>query len=98
MYVHVAKRLLDVLLSSIGLVLLSPVFASVALLIKLDSKGPVFFRQERMGQGLQPFRIYKFRSMVVDASRDGLQITAGQDHRITRVGHILRKTKIDELP
>jgi len=98
MYVRVAKRFLDILLSSTGLLLLSPLFVGIALLIKLDSKGTVFFRQERIGQGLRPFRIYKFRTMVPDAARAGALITAGKDPRITRIGRILRKTKIDELP
>jgi lipopolysaccharide/colanic/teichoic acid biosynthesis glycosyltransferase len=98
MYVHIAKRFLDVLLSSLGLILLSPLFICVALAIKADSKGSVFFRQERIGQGLQPFWIYKFRTMVADAHLLGRQITAGQDHRITRLGRYLRTTKIDELP
>jgi lipopolysaccharide/colanic/teichoic acid biosynthesis glycosyltransferase len=73
-------------------------FAGVAVLIKLDSKGPVFFRQERVGQGLRNFVIYKFRTMVEDAPRRGGQITAGADTRITRLGRLLRKAKIDELP
>jgi len=98
MYVHTAKRLLDVTLSCLGLALLSPLFAFLALLVKLDSKGPVFFRQERIGQGLKPFRIYKFRTMVADAHKKGGPITVGQDPRITRIGRILRKTKLDELP
>ncbi len=70
----------------------------MALAIKLDSRGPVFFRQVRMGRNFQPFRIYKFRTMVADAPSRGAQITAGADPRITRVGAVLRKTKIDELP
>jgi lipopolysaccharide/colanic/teichoic acid biosynthesis glycosyltransferase len=98
MYVHTAKRLLDVTVSCLGLVLLSPLFAVLAILVKLDSKGPVFFRQERIGQGLKPFRIYKFRTMVADAHKKGGPITVGQDPRITRIGRILRKTKLDELP
>ncbi len=77
---------------------MSPLFALVALLIKLDSRGPVFFRQERIGKNFKPFFIYKFRTMVKDADKKGLQITAGGDNRITRVGRLLRKTKIDELP
>ncbi len=77
---------------------MSPLFALVALLIKLDSRGPVFLRQERIGKNFKPFFIYKFRTMVKDAHKKGLQITAGGDNRITRVGRVLRKTKIDELP
>jgi lipopolysaccharide/colanic/teichoic acid biosynthesis glycosyltransferase len=92
------KRFLDVLVSSVGLLLLSPLAALVAILIKFDSRGPLLFRQERVGQGLRTFRIYKFRSMVVDAPLKGGPLTAAGDPRLTRVGRILRKTKIDELP
>lgn len=92
------KCAFDVAVSLIGLVLLLPVFLVVALVIKLDSRGPVFFKQERIGQGFRPFYIYKFRSMVEGAPRLGSPITFGNDARITKVGHFLRKTKIDELP
>jgi lipopolysaccharide/colanic/teichoic acid biosynthesis glycosyltransferase len=84
--------------SSVGLFLLFPLFAVVAVAIKLDSKGPVFFRQERIGQGLRKFVIYKFRTMVEDAPRKGGQLTTTEDSRITRVGRFLRHNKIDELP
>jgi len=92
------KRLIDLTLASVALVLLAPVLLLVALLIKLDSAGPVFFRQERMGKGVQPFLIYKFRTMVVGAPQMGGSLTLGQDPRITRLGGVLRKTKVDELP
>lgn len=92
------KRALDVLLASIGLLLASPVLLAAALAVKLDSRGPVFFRQQRMGRDFRPFPIYKFRTMVADAAARGAAITAGADPRITRVGHWLRKTKVDELP
>ena len=92
------KRSCDVVVSSLGLLLLSPFLAIIAALIKIDSPGPVFFRQERIGQGLRTFSIYKFRTMVVDASKLGGPLTIGDDPRITRVGRILRKSKIDELP
>jgi lipopolysaccharide/colanic/teichoic acid biosynthesis glycosyltransferase len=92
------KRLFDWLSSGIGLLVLSPVFVTLALWIKLDSPGPVFFRQERVGQGGRLFRIHKFRTMVTDAERLGLQITVGADARVTRVGQWLRKYKLDELP
>ena len=92
------KRLFDVMAAVVGLLVLSPLFALVALAIKLTSRGPVFFRQERVGRDFQTFRIYKFRTMVVDAPRLGGQITAGRDPRITSIGHLLRKTKLDELP
>jgi lipopolysaccharide/colanic/teichoic acid biosynthesis glycosyltransferase len=80
------------------LLLLSPVLLALAVWIKLDSPGPVFFRQERVGKGGRLFRIHKFRTMVTDAERLGLQITVGADARVTRVGQWLRKYKLDELP
>ncbi len=92
------KRSFDIVVSLVGLVLLFPVVVLVAIFIKLDSRGPVFFRQERMGKGFRPFLIYKFRTMERDAFCHGRQITVGDDPRITRVGRFLRKTKIDELP
>lgn len=92
------KRLFDFLVSGFGLLVLSPVLFSLALWIKLDSKGPVFFRQERVGLGGKLFRIHKFRTMVVDAEQLGLQITVGADSRVTKVGQLLRKYKLDELP
>jgi lipopolysaccharide/colanic/teichoic acid biosynthesis glycosyltransferase len=96
--VRIWKRSLDLLASSFGLLLLSPLIAAIALVIKLDSRGPVFFRQERMGRGLQKFVIYKFRTMVEDAPVKGGQLTVNEDARITRFGRILRQTKLDELP
>jgi lipopolysaccharide/colanic/teichoic acid biosynthesis glycosyltransferase len=92
------KRTLDVVVSVLGLLILSPVFAVVAAIIKLDSPGPVFFRQTRVGRGGRPFRIYKFRSMVADAQRAGTALTVRADPRITRVGRLLRRSKLDELP
>jgi lipopolysaccharide/colanic/teichoic acid biosynthesis glycosyltransferase len=93
------KRLFDICAAIIGLLLLSPVLLAIAIAIKLDSRGPVFFRQERMGRGFRPFRIFKFRTMVVDAPQRGGQITSGNDDpRITRVGRFLRRWKFDELP
>mgnify|MGYP000969588695 CR=1 FL=1 len=94
----IGKRLFDLTVSSVAIVLLSPVFLLIAILIKLDSKGPVFFLQSRVGKDEKVFQIYKFRTMVVDAEKLGKQITVGRDPRITRVGHYLRKYKIDELP
>jgi lipopolysaccharide/colanic/teichoic acid biosynthesis glycosyltransferase len=91
-------RIFDILASFIGLLLLSPLFALVALALKLDSAGPVFYRAQRVGRNGVPFRLYKFRSMVVDADKRGPGITATGDARITRVGRFLRRTKIDELP
>jgi len=92
------KRALDIVMASVGLLLLSPLFLLVAIFIKLDSSGPIFFRQERMGKGFRPFFICKFRTMLQDASRMGRAITSSTDSRITRVGRILRKTKVDEFP
>jgi len=93
-----AKRLLDFIASSIGLLLLTPFFAIISVLIKLDSSGPIFFRQPRVGVGFRLFRIFKFRTMVTDAEKLGAQVSTGDDPRITRVGGLLRKYKIDELP
>jgi lipopolysaccharide/colanic/teichoic acid biosynthesis glycosyltransferase len=92
------KRTFDALMSFLGLVLLSPFLLPVAILIKLDSPGPVLFRQQRIGKGFRPFFICKFRTMLQDPCRPGRLITVGDDPRITRVGRWLRKTKIDELP
>src|SRR5438445_13774167 len=75
-----------------------PLFVVVAILIRADSPGPVFFRQERIGRGFRPFWIYKFRTMVPDAPRLGGAITIGEDPRVTRIGWWLRKTKMDEVP
>jgi len=94
----VMKRLFDIVASFLGLVLLSPLFLIVMLLIKLDSKGPVFFAQERNGLMGKTFKIYKFRTMVENADKIGGAITIGNDPRITKVGRFLRKYKIDELP
>ena len=92
------KRLFDITASALGLALCSPLFLLVAALIKLDSKGSVFFKQERMGKNFRPFYIYKFRSMVQEAPEKGALISVANDSRITRVGNVLRKAKIDELP
>lgn len=92
------KRFLDITASFIGLITLSPVFAIVALFIVVDSPGPVFFRQKRLGKDGVPFRMWKFRTMVPDAADKGSAITGSGDKRITRVGHYLRLMKIDELP
>ena len=91
-------RLLDVVASGLGLVLLSPLFVLVALAIRLDTPGPVYYRAQRVGKDGKPVRLYKFRSMVANADRRGPGITATGDTRVTRVGRFLRRTKIDELP
>ena len=93
-----AKRLLDVFSSFAGLLLLAPLFAAIAVWIRLDSPGPVFFRQERVGRDGAPFRIHKFRTMRAAPGPDDLAITVGADPRITRAGAFLRRTKLDELP
>jgi len=92
------KRLFDSSISFCGLILVFPVFVLVALWIKIDSRGSVFFRQERVGFQGSLFRIHKFRTMVLDAEKEGKQITIGADPRITTVGRFLRKYKLDELP
>ena len=92
------KRLLDIIVALLGLLLLFVPGLLAAVIIKMTSAGPVFFRQERVGRRFRPFRICKFRTMVQDAPRQGGQITCGDDRRITRIGRILRGTKIDELP
>ena len=92
------KRVFDVLASSLGLIVLFPLFLLLAVLIKLEDGGPVFFRQERVGHRGRIFRIWKFRTMVVNAEKLGGYLTIGRDPRITRVGYWLRKTKFDELP
>lgn len=92
------KRLFDVLASAAGLLILSPALVAIAIWVKLDSAGPVFFRQERVGRFGKPFRIHKFRTMQQVQSASGLQITVGADSRITRSGHFLRHYKLDELP
>lgn len=94
----IAKRLFDLVVSALGLIILSPLFVVISMGIKLESVGPVFFRQERVGRWGKVFSIHKFRTMVVDAERKGLQITVGADPRVTRVGVVLRKYKLDELP
>jgi len=93
-----AKRLFDIACAAVGLALLAPLLVAAALWIKLDSPGPVFFRQERVGRHGKVFRIHKFRTMAVDAERRGPQLTVGADARVTRVGRVLRANRLDELP
>ena len=92
------RRALDVAAASCGLIVLSPLFSLVAVLIKSDGSGPVFFRGERVGKDGRPFRVYKFRTMVAHAAGHGPGITAAGDPRVTRVGRFLRRTKLDEIP
>lgn len=93
-----AKRTFDLVASAMGLLLLSPLFALIALWVKLDSSGPVFHRGQRVGRKFRVFEILKFRTMVADAPSRGGPITIGDDPRITRAGRLLRRTKLDELP
>lgn len=92
------KRAFDLIVSGITVVLIAPILLAIGLAIKLDSRGPAFFRQERVGRFGRTFRIHKFRSMTVDASVRGPQLTVGDDARVTRVGGFLRRHKLDELP
>lgn len=93
----ILKRIFDVFVSAVMLIILSPVFLALAVAIKLDSPGPVFFRQERVTQYGKHFRIFKFRSMVNNADKIGTQVTVGNDSRITRMGKLIRKCRLDEL-
>lgn len=92
------KRLFDITASSLGLIVLSPLFLVLAIWIKLDSKGPVFYRQVRVGRNNKDFRIFKFRSMRVGSDKGSLITIGGRDPRITRSGYFIRKSKLDELP
>ena len=94
----VFKRLLDIIISFILLIILSPVFLILAILIKIDSKGSVFYRQERITTYGKKFKIFKFRTMVQDADKKGSLVTIGRDNRITRIGSKIRKCRLDELP
>lgn len=91
------KRVFDVVVSALMLILISPVFLILAIAIKLDSPGPVFYRQERVTQYGKTFRIFKFRTMVSNADKIGTQVTVGNDSRITRVGKLIRKCRLDEV-
>lgn len=92
------KRLFDIVASGLGLVVLSPLFLMIAVWIKLDSKGPVFYRQVRVGRYNNDFRIFKFRSMRVGSDKGSLVTIGGRDPRVTRSGYWIRKFKLDELP
>ena len=98
-HVPLSKRCVDVLASSLGLVCLSPLLVAIAVLIKLDSRGPILFKQKRLGAKNVPFDLYKFRSMYVQQEDPlGHQLTRAEDPRITRIGRSLRKSSLDELP
>ena len=92
------KRIFDLTFSLLGLIICSPIFIVAPIFIKLDSKGPVFFRQERVGKNFKSFKIYKFRTMRYDPEEKGPMITVGGDRRVTEVGKFLRQYKVDELP
>lgn len=92
------KRLFDIIASGLGLLILSPLFVVLAIWIKLDSEGPVFFRQVRVGRYNKDFRIFKFRSMRIGSDKGSLVTIGGRDPRVTRSGYFIRKFKFDELP
>ena len=92
------KRVFDIIASFLLLIILSPVFLVLAIMIKFDSKGPVFYRQERITRYGRKFRIFKFRTMVVDADKKGSLVTKNNDDRITKVGNKIRNSRLDEIP
>ena len=99
MYKHFFKRFFDIIISLIGIIVCSPILLIIAIAIKLDSKGPVLFKQERVGKNGKVFKIYKFRSMCVGAEHTGSGVYSGKgDSRVTKVGKVLRATSLDELP
>ncbi len=91
------KRLFDLVFASMGLLVLSPFLGVIALIVKLTSEGPIFYRQVRVGKDGREFRIHKFRSMYLDADKRGLALTVGRDPRITPIGHFIRNFKLDEF-
>jgi len=93
-----SKRLFDILFSTFGIILISPLIVLIIILIKIDSKGTVFYMQERIGENGKKFKIFKFRTMITNAYKSGLLTLGDRDHRITKIGRILRKTKLDEIP
>ncbi len=97
-YRSFGKRVFDIAATVTGGILLLPIIMAISIWIKLSSKGPLFFVQTRVGKDFKPFSLYKFRSMIIDADKVGPSVTSGDDPRITKVGRIIRKTKIDELP
>lgn len=92
------KRLFDIVASSFGLLILCPLFVVIAIWIKIDSKGPVFYRQIRVGRNNKDFQLYKFRSMRPNSDKQGLITVGGRDPRVTRSGYFIRKYKLDEFP
>ena len=98
MYRLYFKRVFDLIVALLGIIILFPILLLVSIWIKVSSKGPLFYAQKRVGKDFKDFYIYKFRSMVVDADKIGPSVTSEDDPRITKVGKFIRKTKIDELP
>ena len=98
MYQKYGKRIFDIVATLLGGVLLLPVIIVIVLWIKLSSTGPLFYVQKRVGKNFKEFDLYKFRSMIVEADKVGPSVTSGDDPRITKIGRIIRRTKIDELP
>jgi lipopolysaccharide/colanic/teichoic acid biosynthesis glycosyltransferase len=92
------KRLFDLTVSALGLLALSPLILLLALAVRLGSEGPIFYLASRVGRDGKPFKLYKFRSMVINADKIGPAVTGAQDKRITPIGRLLRRTKLDELP
>ena len=97
-YYLYGKRIFDILATISGGLILLPIIIIIVIWIKLSSKGPIFYVQKRVGKDFQEFDLYKFRSMIIDADKVGPSVTSGDDPRITKVGKIIRRTKIDELP
>ncbi|MCT7500221.1 sugar transferase [Aliarcobacter cryaerophilus] len=98
MYKNFGKRILDIVATLIGGIILLPLIIVIVIWIKTTSKGPLFYIQKRVGLNFKEFNLYKFRSMIINADKVGPSVTSGDDPRITQIGKILRKTKIDELP
>jgi lipopolysaccharide/colanic/teichoic acid biosynthesis glycosyltransferase len=94
----VAKRIFDLFFSGIGLIIISPIFMLLSLLIWLDSQGGILYKQVRIGKNIRPFKLFKFRTMYANSDKKGLLTVGDNDNRITRVGYYLRKYKLDELP
>ena len=96
--IHLLKRVFDIVCSFIGIIILSPFFILISILILLDSKGDIFYRQIRVGKNNEDFSLLKFRTMQTDADKKGLLTVGSRDSRVTRIGYFLRKYKLDELP
>jgi len=97
-YILYGKRFFDIVATILGGLMLLPIIIPIIILIKLSSKGPLFYVQKRVGKNFREFNLYKFRSMIINADKVGPSVTSGDDPRITKIGRIIRKTKIDELP